>query len=91
MGFDKCLHIKFSYLEEYAGLKEVNGLASVLAGKLYGINGEENVDSRVSVSIDDEFYSVSDYFEYSAFLNNPCSNLVLPRFTGEQRVKKRRK
>ena len=36
MGFDKCLHIKFSYLEEYAGLKEVNGLASVLAGKLYG-------------------------------------------------------
>ena len=59
MGFDKCLHIKFSYFEEYAGLKEVNGLASVLAGKLYGINGEENVDSRVSVSIDDDFYYVS--------------------------------
>ena len=56
-GFDKCLSIKFSYLEEYAGLKE-QGSPDVLVGKLYGLDGTENEDSRVSAS----FESDSDFF-----------------------------
>jgi len=56
-GFDKCLSVKFSYLEEYAGLKE-QGSPDVLVGKLYGLDGTENEDSRVSAS----FESDSDFF-----------------------------
>jgi len=52
-GFDKCMKIKFSYQEEYAGLNEVDGSSEVLVGKLYSTDGEENADSRVSVSIDE--------------------------------------
>ena len=52
-GFDECMKIKFSYQEEYAGLNEVDGSSGVLVGKLYSTDGEENADSRVSVSIDE--------------------------------------
>ena len=57
-GFDKCLMIKFSYLEEYAGLNEVDGSSDILVGQLYGTDGTCNEDSRVSVSIDGAFYFV---------------------------------
>ena len=58
-GFDKCMKIKFSYQEEYAALNEVDGSSEVLVGKLYSTDGEENTDSRVSVSIDEgDFYYV---------------------------------
>merc|ERR1712212_418329 len=40
-GFDSCLSVKFSYLEEYAGLKE-QGSPQVLVGKLYSKDGTEN-------------------------------------------------
>ena len=58
VGFDKCLMIKFSYLEEYAGLNEADGSSEILVGKLYGTDGGCNDDSRVSVSIDRGFYFV---------------------------------
>ena len=57
-GFDKCLSIKFSYLEEYAGLNRVDRSSRVLAGKLYATDGTCNEDSRVSVSIDRNLYFV---------------------------------
>ena len=58
VGFDKCLVIKFSNLEEYAGLNEADGSSEILVGKLYGTDGACNDDSRVSVSIDGGFYFV---------------------------------
>merc|ERR1712029_129074 len=57
LGLDKCLLVKFSYLEEYAGLMEV-GSPNVLVGKLYSANGTKIRDSRVSAS----FESDSDFF-----------------------------
>ena len=59
--YDKCLRIKFTDLEEYAGLMEVDGTPDVLVGKLYGIDGTVNVESRVSVSIDEDIYYVRHY------------------------------
>ena len=56
-GFDSCLSVKFSYLQEYAGLYE-DGSPDVLVGKLYGKDGTENMDSRVSAS----FESASNFF-----------------------------
>merc|ERR1712029_693382 len=56
-GFDKCLFVAFSYLEELVGLKEV-GSPEVLVGKLFGLDGTENIDSRVSAS----FESDTDFF-----------------------------
>ena len=56
-GFDACLSIKFSYLQEYAGLNEV-GSPDTLVGKLYAIDGNEIEESRVSAS----FESDSDFF-----------------------------
>ena len=50
--YDKCLRVKFSYLEEYAGLHKVDNSSEILVGKLYSIDGVENEDSRVSVSTD---------------------------------------
>ena len=47
-GFDACLAISFSYLEEFAGLNMVGGSANVMSGKLYDTDGEVNADSRVS-------------------------------------------
>lgn len=47
----------FSYLEELVGLKEV-GSPEVLVGKLFGLDGTENIDSRVSAS----FESDTDFF-----------------------------
>ena len=58
LGFDKCLRIKFSYLEEYAGLNEFDGSSDILVGQLYGTDGTCNEDSRLSVSIDGPFYFV---------------------------------
>ena len=60
-GFDKCLSIKFSYLEEYAGLNMVDRSSKVLAGKLYATDGTCNNDSRVSVSIDMNLYFVRHF------------------------------
>merc|ERR1711953_1483353 len=37
---------------------EVDGTPDVLVGKLYGIDGTVNVESRVSVSIDEDIYYV---------------------------------
>ena len=61
LGFDKCLRIKFSYLEEYAGLNRVDRSSKVLAGKLYATDGTCNDDSRVSVSIDRNLYFVRHF------------------------------
>lgn len=58
-GFDKCLKIKFSYLEEYAGLNEADRSTDILVGKLNGTDGAVNEESRVSVSIDGAVYYVS--------------------------------
>ena len=67
-GFDKCMKIKFSYQEEYAALNEVDGSSEVLVGKLYSIDGEENTDSRVSVSIDEgDLYYVR--YSFMALIN----------------------
>ena len=66
--YDKCLRIKFTNLEEYAGLIEVGGTPDVLVGKLYGIDGAVNVDSRVSVSIDEDIYYVRHYLHTFTFL-----------------------
>ena len=60
-GFDKCLSIKFSYLEKYAGLNVVDRSSKVLAGKLYATDGTCNNDSRVSVSIDRNLYFVRHF------------------------------
>jgi len=49
--------VAFSYLEELVGLKEV-GSPEVLVGKLFGLDGTENIDSRVSAS----FESDTDFF-----------------------------
>ena len=57
-GFDMCLRIKFSYLEEYAGMNGLDGSSDILVGQLYGKDGTCNEDSRVSVSIDGAFYFV---------------------------------
>merc|ERR1711990_56373 len=56
-GFNTCLSVTFSYLEEYAGMNTV-GSKNVLVGKLYGLDGTENEDSRVSAS----FESEKDFF-----------------------------
>ena len=56
-GNDKCLSIKFSYLEEYAGLNQ-QGSPEVLVGKLYSLDGTEKEGSRVSAS----FQSYLDFF-----------------------------
>ena len=63
LGLDKCLSVKFSYLEEYAGLMEV-GSPNVLVGKLYSTNGTKNRDSRVSASFesDTDFFVSIKYF-----------------------------
>jgi len=58
IGFDKCLRVKFSYLEEYAGLNKADGSSDVLVGKLYGTDGACNADSRVSLSINGDIYYV---------------------------------
>ena len=58
IGFDKCLRVKFSYLEEYAGLNKADSSSDVLVGKLYGTDGACNVDSRVSLSINGDIYYV---------------------------------
>ena len=56
--FDKCLIVKFSYMEEYAGLNRVGRSSKVLLGKLYATEGTCNEDSRVSVSIERNLYFV---------------------------------
>ena len=56
--FDKCLSIKFSYMEEYSGLNGVDRSSNVMVGKLYATDGTCNEDSRVSVSIERNLYFV---------------------------------
>ena len=88
-GFDKCLSIKFSYLQEYAGLKAV-GSPNVLVGTLYQKDGKEKPYSRVSASMGDYdsklFLYVSFYHVLPPFGNDTANayrlskieHLILP-------------